>query len=141
MSNDGEEQYVQDCDDEIINREAAREPSKPSSGPAAVAPGEEEEDTLLAAALDIVKGPGTAVELDIAVVLDTAAALVAMVVDIRLEIPFEAVGIAVGTAAVLEDRRQDEEVVVQRYTSDFQRCLDPMECSAPSTWIFGKAQG
>ena len=136
MSNDGEEQYVQDCDDEIINREAAREPSKPSSGPAAVAPGEEE-DTLLAAALDIVKAPGTAVELDIAVVLDTAAALVAMVVDIRLEMPFE----AVGTAAVLEDRRQDEEVVVQRYTSDFQRCLDPMECSAPSTWIFGKAQG
>ena len=135
MSNDGEEQYVQDCDDEIINREAAREPSKPSSGPAAVAPGEEE-DTLLAAALDIVKAPGTAVELDIAVVLDTAAALVAMVVDIRLEMPFE----AVGTAAVLEDRRQDEEVVVQRYTSDFQRCLDPMECSAPSTWIFGKAQ-
>ena len=136
MSNDGEEQYVQKCDDEIINREAAREPSKPSFGPAAVAPGEEEEDTLLAAALDIVKAPGTAVELDIAVVLDTAAALVAMVVDIRLEMPFE----AVGTAAVLEDRRQDEEVVVQRYTSDFQRCLDPMECSAPSTWIFGKAQ-
>ena len=136
MSNDGEEQYVQKCDDEIINREAAREPSKPSFGPAAVAPGAAEEDTLLAAALDIVKAPGTAVELDIAVVLDTAAALVAMVVDIRLEIPFE----AVGTAAVPEDRRQDEEVVVQRYTSDFQRCLDPMECSAPSTWIFGKAQ-